>query len=69
MGLVHELKELVDYRLQELPMRFEEAWILADDVHDVRGNDGFVILAALNLTQPKEILDDDDKEALLVVLV
>ena len=67
--LVHKLEELVDDSLEELPMRFEEARILANDVHDIRGNDGFVILAALNLTQPKEILDDDDEEALLVVLI
>ena len=35
MCLMHELKELVDYRLQELPMRFEETRILADDIHDI----------------------------------
>lgn len=33
--LVHELEELVDNRLQELPVRLEEARILPNDIHDV----------------------------------
>lgn len=32
MGLVHELEELVDNRLQELPVRFQESWVLTNDV-------------------------------------
>ena len=32
MGLVHELKKLVDDSLQELPMRLQESGVLADDV-------------------------------------
>jgi hypothetical protein len=47
--LVHELEELVDDRLEELPVRAQEAWILPDDVHDVGGDDGLVVLAALHL--------------------
>ena len=65
--LVHELEELVDDRLEELPVRAQEARVLADDVHDVGGDDGLVVLAALHLTQPEQILDDGDEEALLVL--
>lgn len=36
--LVHKLKEFVDNRPQELPMRTQEARILTDDVHDVTCN-------------------------------
>lgn len=32
---VHELKQLVDDGLQELPVRSEEARVLAHNVHDV----------------------------------
>jgi hypothetical protein len=35
--LVGELEELVDDRLEELPVRLEEARVLTDDVHDVGG--------------------------------
>lgn len=48
---VHELEELVHDRLEELPVRLEEARILAHDVHDVRGDDGLIVLAALLLHQ------------------
>ena len=67
--LVHELKQLVDDRLEELPMRLEEAGILADNVHDVGGDDGLVILAALHLSKSKKILDNGNKEPLLRLLV
>lgn len=39
-------------------MRFKEAGILANDVHDVGGDDSFVIFAAFNLAKPQEIFDD-----------
>lgn len=32
MGFVHEFEQLVDNRLQELPMGFEESWVLTDDI-------------------------------------
>ena len=69
MRLVHELEELVDDRLKELPVRLEEARVLADDVHDVRGDDGLVVLAALDLAQAEEVLDDGDEEALFGLFV
>mmetsp|Transcript_27650 Transcript_27650/g.70460 ORF Transcript_27650/g.70460 Transcript_27650/m.70460 type:complete len:1163 (-) Transcript_27650:210-3698(-) len=66
--LVHELEELVDHRLQELPVRAQEARVLPDDVHDVGRDDGLVVLAALHLAQPEQVLDDGHEEALLVLL-
>lgn len=51
MRLVHELEELVDDSLEELPMCLEESRILPDDVHDVRGYDSFVILSALHFSE------------------
>lgn len=53
---MHELKELVDHSFQELPVGSEEAWILANDVHDVGGYDGLVVLSSLLLTQTQQIL-------------
>mmetsp|Transcript_114407 Transcript_114407/g.324612 ORF Transcript_114407/g.324612 Transcript_114407/m.324612 type:complete len:373 (+) Transcript_114407:638-1756(+) len=50
-GLVHELEQLEDDRLQELPVGPQEPWVLADDVHDVAGHDRFVLLAPLHLAQ------------------
>ena len=67
--LVHELEKLIDDRLEELPVRFEEARVLADDVHDVRGDDGLVVLAALDLAQTEKVLDDGDEEALFGLFV
>ena len=49
MCLVHELEELVDDGLQELPVRLQESRVLADDVHDVGRDDGLVVLASLDL--------------------
>jgi hypothetical protein len=66
---MHKFKELVDDSFEELPMGLEEARVLSDDVHDIRRNDGLVVLAALNLTKTQEILDYCDKEALLSLLI
>ena len=35
VGFMHELEELVDDSLEEFPVRLEESWVLADNVHDV----------------------------------
>jgi len=48
---MHKLEQLVDDSFQEPPMCSQEPGILADDVHDVRRNDGLVVLAALLFTQ------------------
>ena len=57
MLTVHELKELVDHRLQELPVGTQEAGVLAHDVHDVGGDDGLVVLPPLLLTQAQQVLE------------
>lgn len=53
---MHELKELVDHSFEELPVGSEKAWILANDIHDVGGYDGLVVLSSLLLTQTQQIL-------------
>ena len=69
MCLVHELEELVDNRLEEFPVRLEEARILSDNVHNVRRNDRLVIFSALDLAKSQEIFDNCDQEPLLGFLV
>lgn len=51
MGLVHELEEFVDDSFQEFPMRLKESRVLTDDVHNVRGDDSFVILSTFYLAK------------------
>lgn len=53
---VHELEELVDDRLEELPVGTEEPWVLPDNVHDVGGDNGLVVFPSLLLTQPQQVL-------------
>ena len=67
--LVHELEEFVNDCLEELPVRFEEAGILADDVHDVGCDYGLVVLTALNLAKTKQVLNHSDQESLLGLLI
>lgn len=69
MSLMHELEELVHDRLQELPMRLEEPWVLADNVHDVRRYDCLIVLATLNFAKTEKILDDGNQEAFLRFLI
>lgn len=66
--LVHKLKELIDDGHEEAPVCPQEARVLADDVHDVGGDDRLVVLAALHLDEVEEILDHAHKETLLVFL-
>ena len=56
MCLVHELEELVDDSLQEPPMGPQEPRVLANDVHDVGGDDGLIVLALLLLAKAKQVL-------------
>ena len=67
--LVHELEKLIDYRLQEFPMRFQESRILADDVHDVGRHYRFVVLATFHLDEAQKLFDNGDKEAFFRLLV
>lgn len=66
---MHEFEEFVDNRLEKLPMRTEEARILTDDVHNIGGNDGLVVLSTLRLTQAEQLLDHNNQETLLVLLM
>ena len=47
---VHELKQLVDDSLEELPVGSQEARILSHDVHDVGRYDGLVVFTSLLFT-------------------
>ena len=53
MGLVHELEQLVHDGLEEPPVRPEEPRVLTDNIHDVGGDDGLVVLPFLLLAQPE----------------
>lgn len=57
---VHELKEFVDHRFEKLPMCSEKTWILANNIHDVGGYDGLVVLSSLLLTQTQQVLRKTD---------
>jgi hypothetical protein len=69
MCLVHELEELVDDRLQELPVRLQEPRVLSDNVHDVGRADSLVVFASLLFGQAEQVLDDGDQETLLGLFV
>jgi hypothetical protein len=69
MCLVHELKQFVNYCLQEFPMGLEETRILSYDVHDVRCDNSLVVLAALHLRKAEKVFYNGHKEALLGLLV
>ena len=53
---MHKLKQLVDDGFEEPPVSSQEAGVLAHHVHDVRRDDGLVILASLLFTQTQKIL-------------
>ncbi|KAH3676811.1 hypothetical protein OGATHE_001301 [Ogataea polymorpha] len=69
VSFMHKLKELVDNSLQELPMCFQESWVLTNDVHDIRSDNSFVIFASLHFGQRKQILDNGDQESLFAFFV
>ena len=50
---MHELKEFVDNGLEEFPVSSEKTWVLADNIHDVRGYNCLIVFAPLLLNKPK----------------
>lgn len=50
-------------------MGLEESRILANNVHNVTGDNGLVVLATLHLSKSKKVLDDRDQESLLCLLI
>ena len=50
-------------------MCFEESRVLANDVHDIGRDNGFVVFATLDLAKTQKIFDDGDQEAFLRLLV
>mmetsp|Transcript_7823 Transcript_7823/g.13470 ORF Transcript_7823/g.13470 Transcript_7823/m.13470 type:complete len:443 (-) Transcript_7823:1690-3018(-) len=66
--LVHELEQFVDHRLEELPVCAQKARVLADDVHNVGGNDSLVVLPPRELAQVQQVPDHRHQELVLHVL-
>lgn len=50
-------------------MCLQEARILPDNVHDIRGNDGLVIFTTFNFAETEKILDDRYQEPFLGFLI
>lgn len=69
MCLVHELEQLVDYGLQELPVGFKETRVLANNIHDVGCDHSLVIFPAFEFGETQQVLDDRDQEPLFCFLV
>lgn len=69
MRLMHELKQLVHNRLQELPMRLQESRVLPDDIHNVRRDNRLVVFPALHLAQPEQVFNHCYEESLFGLLV
>mmetsp|Transcript_13038 Transcript_13038/g.37524 ORF Transcript_13038/g.37524 Transcript_13038/m.37524 type:complete len:393 (+) Transcript_13038:661-1839(+) len=66
---VHELEQLEQHGLEELPVRSQEARVLANDVHDVARDYGLVLFSSLQLAQRQQVLNHRDQESLLVDLL
>lgn len=60
VSFMHELEQLVDDRLQELPVSLEEPWILANNVHNVACNHSFVVLTPNHLGKAQQFLYEID---------
>jgi hypothetical protein len=69
VGFVHEFEQLIDDRLEELPVGLEKARILSNNVHNVAGHNRLVVLSSLHLSQSEQVLNDGDKESLLGLFV
>ena len=54
---MHEFKQLVHDSFEEAPVCTEETRVLPNDIHDVRRNDCFVVLASFLFTQTQQLLD------------
>lgn len=55
---MHELKQLVHHRLEELPVGLQEPRVLSDNIHDIASHDGLVILATLHFGKSQKIFDN-----------
>ena len=69
VSFVHELEEFVDDRLQKAPMSAQKSRILSHDVHNIRGNNGFVIFALLLFAKTQQLFDDRHQKPFLVFFV
>jgi hypothetical protein len=62
---MHKFEEFVDHCFEKLPMRFKKARVLSNNVHDIAGNDGFVVLSSNHLCESQKFLNKVDKKSLL----
>ncbi len=53
---MHKFEQLVDNRLEKLPMGAQEPRVLANHIHDIGSDNRLVIFASLLLAQPQQIL-------------
>mmetsp|Transcript_9758 Transcript_9758/g.22379 ORF Transcript_9758/g.22379 Transcript_9758/m.22379 type:complete len:254 (-) Transcript_9758:605-1366(-) len=67
MQLVHELEQLLDHSLEELPVCLEKPRVLPHHVHDVARNNCLVILATRDLAESKKLLDNSNQEVFLLI--
>jgi len=67
--LFKEFEEFADDCFEELVVVFEETGVLADDLHDVAGDAGLVVLATLLFAEHEQFADGADDEAALVPLI
>ena len=69
MSLVHKLKKFVDNGLEKFPMRLEEAWVLAHNIHDVTGYNSLVVFSAFHLSKAQEIFNHTNEESFFGLFV
>mmetsp|Transcript_17460 Transcript_17460/g.52463 ORF Transcript_17460/g.52463 Transcript_17460/m.52463 type:complete len:275 (+) Transcript_17460:1421-2245(+) len=69
MCLMHELEQLVDDRLQKLPMSTQELWILANHIHDVGCDHCLVVLAASHFAEIQQVTDHCHQKSILLLLL
>ena len=63
--LMHEFEKFVDNSFEKLPVRFQEAGVLSNNVHDVASYDSFVVLSSNHFGESQQLLNKVDEESLL----
>jgi hypothetical protein len=50
-------------------VRLQESWVLSNNIHDIRCDNGLVILATLDFAQPKQIFDNGNQKPFFCFLI
>ncbi|KAH3662578.1 hypothetical protein OGAPHI_005830 [Ogataea philodendri] len=69
VGFMHKFKQLIDNSLQELPVSFQESWVLSNNVHDVGCHNCLVILTPFHFGQRQQIFNNCNQESFLSLFV